>query len=114
MLGFILTIVIVYVFYYIWIVSNYDKRGNKKEKRKKKKTKKMPVEVEYFVIKYKVDLEKINYRYFLQLIGLVVAFDIAITVTILSFFETIWLQFVLGFILILTISLLSFYILGKF
>ena len=51
--------------YYIWIVIHYNKRGERKGKNKKKNNKqKMPAEVEYFVTKYKVDLSKINFRYF--------------------------------------------------
>ena len=101
--------------YYIWIAIHYNKRGERKGKNKKKNNKqKMPAEVEYFVTKYKVDLSKINFRYFLQLMGLVVAFDLSIVVTIITYIKTLWIQLLVGFILTLLISLTSFHILGKY
>ena len=115
MIYLIFTIIFIYIMYYIWIVIHYNKRGERKGKNKKKNNKqKMPAEVEYFVTKYKVDLSKINFRYFLQLMGLVVAFDLSIVVTIITYIKTLWIQLLVGFILTLLISLTSFHILGKY
>ncbi len=114
MLSLIFTIILIYIVYYIWIVIHYDKRGEKKSKKKKKNQMPMPAEVEYFVAKYKIDLSKINFRYFLQLMGLVIAFDLSIVVSIVSYIDTLWIQFLVGFILMLVIVLTSFHILGKY
>ena len=119
MLDLIFSIVIIYLFYYIWIVINFDKRGNPRKGKKKKKTtketkRKMPVEVELFVTKYKIDLDKVNYRYFLQLMGLVVAFDLGIIVTIISYIDELWIQLLVGFVLIIVLVLLSFKLLGNY
>lgn len=114
MLSLIFTIILIYIMYYIWIVIHYDKRGEKKSKKKKKNQMPMPAEVEYFVTKYKIDLSKINFRYFLQLMGLVIAFDLSIVVSIVSYIDTLWIQFLVGFILMLVIVLTSFHILGKY
>ena len=74
----------------------------------------MPAEMEFFVIKYKVDLDKINYRYFLQLMGLVIAFDLGIIATIISYIDELWIQLLVGFILVIVIVLLSFKLLGMY
>lgn len=115
MIYLIFTIIFIYMLYYIWIAIHYNRRGERKGKNKKKNNKqKMPAEVEYFVTKYKVDLSKINFRYFLQLMGLVVAFDLSIVVTIITYIKTLWIQLLVGFVLTLLITLTSFHILGKY
>lgn len=117
MLELIVTIVLVYFIYYFWIAFNFDKSGNPKQKGKKtsKNEKlKMPSEAEYFVLKYNIDLSKINYRYFLQVIGLLVAFDIAIIANIVIRINTLWLQLVIGIILTIVVILISFGLLGRY
>lgn len=120
MLEMILTIIFIYLLYYIWIVFNFDKRGEQKLRRKKKKNntkidkKKMPSEVQFFVIKYNIDLNKVNYRYFLQLMGLVIAFDLSIVITIMEFIKILWIKLVVAFILMIVIVLLSFHLLGRY
>ena len=74
----------------------------------------MPAELEFFVIKYKIDLDKINYRYFLQLMGLVIAFVLGIIATIISYIDELWIQLLVGFVLIIVIVLLSFKLLGNY
>lgn len=121
MLALIFSIAIIYLLYYIWIAINFDKNGEVRQSKKKKgrpkketKVKKMPAEVEFFVIKYKIDLDKINYRYFLQLMGLVIAFDLGIIATIISYIDELWIQLLVGFVLIIVIVLLSFKLLGNY
>ncbi len=119
MLELIITIIIVYLFYYLWIAFNFDKMGNPISRGKKKKSKKdierkMPSEVKYFVNRYNVDLDKINYRYFLQLIGLIVAMDIAIISNIVSRIKSLWIELLVILILVIALTLLSFGILGRY
>lgn len=117
MLELIITIVIVYLIYYLWIIFNFDKSGNSivRGKKSKKKTDiKMPSEVAFFIKRYNVDLEKINYRYFLQLIGLVVAIDIGIIANIIIRIKSLWLALVLIFVLVIVLTLVSFEILGRY
>ena len=106
--------------YYMWIAFNFDKTG-KEKKRKKEKTKatkldkkKMPNEVKFFVERYKIDLDKVNYRYFLQLIGLTVAFDLSIVIAVMDFISVLWIKCLVGFILMLIVVLLSFRLLGNY
>lgn len=120
MLSLVFTIVFIYMLYYIWIAFNFDKKGEQKVRGKNKKNnekkdqKKMPSEVQFFVIKYNIDLDKVNYRYFLQLMGLVIAFDLSIVITIMGFIKVLWIKLVVAFILMIVIVLLSFHLLGKY
>ena len=120
MLGLVFTIMFIYMLYYFWIAFNFDKRGEQKQRGKKKKEitkidkKKRPAEGQFFVIKYNIDLDKVNYRYFLQLMGLVIAFDLSIVITIMGFIKILWIKLVVAFILMIVIVLLSFYILGNY
>ena len=117
MIEMIITILVFYLFYYLWIIFNFDKAGNSKVKKNSKKNnlkdKKMPAEVEYFVLKYKIDLKKVNYRYFLQLIGLVVAVDLSIVVTVYDLINILWIKILASFITMLVVVLGSFHILGN-
>ena len=67
MLSLIFSIVIIYLIYYVWIVINFDKTGNPRKSKGKRgrpknenKKRKMPAEIEFFVIKYKIDLNKVK------------------------------------------------------
>ncbi|MDD6879315.1 MAG: hypothetical protein PUD59_03680 [bacterium] len=114
MIELIFTIIFIYLLYYIWIIFNFDKSGKERKRKKCKLTKKMPAEFEVFVVKYKVDLEKVNYRYFLELMALVIAFDLGITITLISYIKIFWISIVAGFFLILFLVFISYYFLGKY
>ena len=117
MIWMILSILLIYLVYYIWIVFNFDKQGNPKLRKKNKDKnvgRKMPAEVKYFVKKYNVDLDKINYRYFLQAIGLIVAIDVSIIASIVIFIEKIWLQMIVIIVLVIILVLVSFGLLGRY
>lgn len=120
MLGLIITVIIVYLFYYIWIVFNFDRDGKQKKRKKKKKEsvkeikKKMPAEIQFFVSRYNIDLEKINYRYFLQFMGLVIAFDFGIVISIVAFIKVLLLQIVVGIVLVIIATLVSFKLAGNY
>ena len=121
MIKMIFSIIIIYMLYYVWIAFNFDKtgkekKGKKKNTRKKNKTdkRKMPSEVKFFVERYNIDLDKINYRYFLQLIGLTVAFDLSFVIAVMDFISVLWIKCLVGFILMLVVVLLSFKLLGNY
>ena len=123
MIEFVVTVAVVYLFYYIFVVRKYDAKGNRivkttKGKRKSKKEvdqAKYPAEVELFIYKYKIDIRKINFRAMLKLLALVCSIDIALVVTILSFIklDMIWLLLI-GAVLVFPIILISFSLLGKY
>ncbi len=125
MILFIITILVVYLYYYLFIVRKYDAKGNRIVKESKSKTKKgkkkeidqakYPSEVELFIYKYKIDIKKINFRAMLKLLGLVCSIDIAIIVTILSYIklDMIWLLLI-GAVLVFPVIIISFSLLGRY
>lgn len=122
MVYFILTVLIVYLFYYVWIIRKYDKNGKAKVRTKTKKGEvielkepKIPAEIQILIIKYRLDMSKINYRGLLKVVGFVCALDIAFITTVLSFIKSDNLVFVLGIGALLTLPtiLISFSLLGR-
>lgn len=132
MIWFILTTIVTYIVYYLFIIRKYDATGkrivkdkkskNKKETKGKVKKKKeidqakYPVEVELLIYKYKIDLKKINFRGMLKLLGFVCSLDIAFIVTVLSFIKTENTLILLGIgaLLVIPVILISFSLLGKY
>jgi len=119
----IILIVIVFIIYYILSILKYDKNGHYK------KTKKdsindiqlndylhLPNEVKVFVIKYKVDLTKINIRALLKLFGIVISLilTLSLSLSILIIKNNLLLQ-ILGTLFITMILYIIFLIfLGKY
>ena len=121
MILFIVTIILAYLVYYIFIIRKYDAHGKKivKEKKGNKKAvdvTRYPAEVELFIYKYKVDIKKINFRAMLKLLGLVCSIDIALIVTILSFIKTdnMIILLLIGFVIMIPIILISYTLLGRY
>ena len=100
---FILTFLFVFVIYELFLI-----RKAKKDKRRKK-----PVEVNYLLGKYNLDLDKLNYKRLLNIISAVSAFDISLVVTIVSLLDSFYLQLLIGFVLIMLLIIVSYDILGK-
>ncbi len=129
-MGSLIIILIVYIIYFIFSVSKYEKDGHFKQKKngKKKLTKKeieelkkldydkLPAEAKYFVSKYRVDMDKINLRGLLKMIGLILGFNIAIaTIIVITVIrDKPTLQIVVGFVIVLVLFLISLKILSKY
>lgn len=128
MVWFILTTLVVYLFYYIWIIRKYDKNGKLKVKKTKRKTNgknkdveieyeepKIPSEIQILIVKYRLDMSKINYRGLLKLVGFVCAIDIAFITTIVSFVKSDnpYILLGVGAVLVIPTILISFALLGK-
>lgn len=130
MIWFIVTTLVTYLLYYLFIIRKYDEKGNRiiKEKRNKDKLKtrsgkkkeidqaKYPAEVELFIYKYKIDLKKVNFRAMLKILGFVCSIDIAFMVTVLSFINTdnTWVLIGIGAIMVIPVILISFSLLGRY
>ena len=82
-------------------------------KSKKDKRRKKPVEVNYLIGKYNLDLDKLNYKRLLNIISAVSAFDISLVVTIVSLLDSFYLQLLIGFVLIMLLILVSYDIVGR-
>lgn len=133
MIWFIATVLVVYLYYYLWIIRKYDEKGNRivKEKKVKGKAKekekvkpknkkeideaKYPSEVELFIYRYKIDLKKVNFKAMLKAIAMVCSIDIALVVTILSYIPLgmVW-RLLIGAVIVFVVILISFSLLGRY
>ena len=134
-MGSVLVILIVYIMYFLFSVNRYDKNGHYKDKdykknknKKKKLTKKeieelkkkdydkLPNEAKFFVSKYRIDLDKVNIRGLLKMLGLVLGICIAagtlIVITALPNHPN-W-QIVIAFIIVLVLFFISMKIMGRY
>ncbi len=113
-----ITILIVYIVYYFVSVTRYDKSGHIKNKKNQKVSDYdgLPSEVKYFVKKYKIDLEKVNLRGVLKLVGLILGIDIAILslAVLLIFRDSVLLQIIVSVLLIIPIYLVSLKFAGNY
>ena len=103
LINFIVIFIVIYAFYYIFSV----RKARKNEKR-------VPVEVQYLLIKYQIDLKKIRYKRFVNSVALVGSFDMALVGAIVFFVKGIIFQLLFGVILFIPIILISFHLLGKY
>ena len=119
MIEMIFTVLLVYLIYYFVSVARYDKCGHLKKNKKNDKAtdyEGLPSEVKYFIKKYNVDLDKVNLRGVLKLIGFILGIDIAILTIILAllFRNNIFLQVVVGIIFIIPLYLISIKFAGNY
>lgn len=103
LLLFIVSFLIIYLVYYLIVVRR--KKGLEAFKTGK--------QVMFFKNAYKLDLEKLDYKKFSNSLSLVNAFIIAFTVTILEFIDGFILKLLIGFVILIPLILICYYILGK-
>ncbi len=101
---FILTFLIVYAISYFLLVRKKDKYDASK----------VPVEVEYMIKKYRLDVGKMDYKKFLNAISLLGSLDMSIAVIFIFPIENIFLQLLVGFLILIPLILISFHFLGKY
>ncbi len=115
---FILTFVFIYMIYYLFTIrKELVKLDVKEGKRKSKKPideAKIPVEIHFLLLRYHLDMEKISYRKLLYLIAVIGSFDMAITVTVISFLDGFVWQLLFGFVILLILILISYELVGKY
>lgn len=126
MIGTIITILIVYLVYFFVSVARYDKNGYLKQKGKsfkKKYTnddkidayKELPAEAKFFIRKYNIDIDKLNFRGFLKVIGLILGVDITIvSFFVLLIFKNVVVQILVASLLIIPVYLISLIFLGSY
>ena len=100
---FIMTFITVFIVYQLFIVS----------KRKKVK-KKYPMEVNYLIYKYKIDIDKVNYKKLLRVISVISSLDISILVTIVLLFDSYLLQIIVALLLVIPIIMISYGFIGRY
>lgn len=100
---FSLTFLLVLLIYELVLV-----RKCKNDKKGKK-----PIEVQYLVNCYNLDLKRINYKKLLNIISIVSSLDIAIVATVIGLTDNFWLEIIIGCFLTVLLILISYYIVGK-
>ena len=109
-LFFIIFILVLLI--YELIFNKYKTRKNNKKKKRLKNN--YPLEVLIMSSFYKIDINKVNYNKFLNILACVSSFDIALIVSIVSLVDNGLLQILLALILVLPIIFLSYYIVSLF
>lgn len=92
-------------------------RGRKNKKIKEDKEDiKIPTEVEILIAKYHIDLSKINYKRLLKIVGMTCSVDIGLIFTIIDIvpIDNIYIQLLVGVLLIIPVILISYALLGKY
>lgn len=112
---FLFTFVFIYLFYYFTVIKKEFPSKNKTKKKNSKRVKmlKRPVEVEYLVKQYKIDLKKINYKKLLHTIGVVISLEIALIITIIGNIKEFYLQLGIAFIIMIPLVFITFKIIAK-
>lgn len=100
---FLIIFLVVYIAYYVVVV-----RKSLKETKENP-----PLEVQYLILKYHLDLRQIEYARLLNTIAVVGALDISIVVMIVSLLEGVVIPLIVGFGLLVLIILISFRLIGK-
>ena len=102
--------VFIFIFSFIFVLVFYELFTIRKAKKKDAKDK--PIEVKYLINRYKVNLKKADYNQMLQITALVSSLDIAVIITVISFFERINIQILVAFIMVIPIILISYHVVG--
>lgn len=102
LIGFIISFIIVYLFYFITVVlqkKRYDKF-------------KQSNQVMYFVRRYNIDINKVNMRKFTNVIALSNSFVIASAFTATFLVKNIFLQLLVGLLVLIPLMLLVYHLIG--
>jgi len=100
---FLICFIIVYLVYYLVVV--HRKKGLEAFKAGK--------QLLFFKNAYNLDIEHLDYKKFANSLALVNAFIIAFTVTVIEFFDSYIVKLGVGFIVLIPLMLICYYILGK-
>ena len=99
---FITGFLLVYIIYYIFSIRSSVRKN------------KPPVEAQYLIVQYKLDIKKFSYRKFLKIVGLVTSFDIALVATVVCNVGGVVWQILFGFVAVVPVIIISFLLLGKY
>ena len=104
LLGFIISFLIVYLFYLFTVVLQ------KKRYDKFKKSN----QVMYFVNKYKINVDKINMKKFTNILGLTNSLIISIAFTATFLVENIFLQLLIGLVVLIPLIFVFYILIGNY
>jgi hypothetical protein len=101
---FLVSFTVVYLFYFVTVILQ------KKRYEKFKSSN----QVMFFVKKYKLNIEKIDIKKFIKIISFTNSFIIALTFTIVANINNYILMLLIGFILIIPITLICYHFIGNY
>ena len=102
LITFIFCFAVVYLLYSIIVI--WRKKGFEKFKTSK--------QLIFFKMAYNINIDKINLKKFARDLALTNAFIIAFTCTVIEIFDNLILKMLVGFIILLTLMLLMYKLLG--
>lgn len=108
LLLFIMSYVLIFVIYQLFIVIPAKKRNNKKKSNKEL------LEIKYLEVKYNLDLKRINYNQLVQICGIVSSLDISIAVYLVTLVKSLFLEILVGFISVFFLIFISYYLVYLF
>lgn len=108
-----LTVIIEYLIVFIIIfILNYFLFIRKKTKLNKKK---VPIELNYLLSIYKIDIKKLNYKKFVWIYNLINTFIITtIYIIIVYLLDNLILQIIFGMILLILLIIICYGLLGRY
>ncbi len=109
LLLFLLTYILTFIFYQIFVVRRAKKERDSSNKKKKKKEYKEVLEISYLVYRYHIDLDKISYSQLLQIIALVSSFDIAVVVSVILLMPNLLLELLVGISTMVLLIIISYH-----
>ena len=100
---FMMSYLFVFIIYHFFVI----------KKAKKGDFTKFPTEINYLKLKYKINVDKSNYKKILKRVAMVSSFDIALIVTIMMLMNHFLLQILVIIIASPIVFIVSYHILGK-
>lgn len=104
LLGFVISFVVVYLFYLFTVIS----QTKKYEKFKKSN------QVMYFVKKYKIDVNKLNMKKFTNILAVTNSLIISIAFTATYLVDSFMLQLLIGLIVLIPLIFIFYCLIGNY
>lgn len=111
---FIICYILTLLLYLIFVILPRLRYLKKKKNNKVKKERKEPVEVRYLVTRYRLNLDKVDYKKLLMIISLVSSLDISIAVSVSLLVDAYFLQLTVAFLLLVPLIFISYHFIYKY
>ena len=111
---FIICYILTFLLYLIFVILPRFRYLKKKKNNKVKKERKEPVEVRQLVTRYRLNLDKVDYKKLLMIISLVSSLDISIAVSVSLLVDAYFLQLAVAFLLLVPLIFISYHFIYKY
>ena len=108
---FFMTFVLVLIIYQLFIVGPAKRRRSGKNN---KKVDKELFEIKYLEVRYKLNMNKIDYNQLLQICAITSSLDIAIMVSVVCIFDNVFIQLLVGFVSAIVLIIISYHLVYLF